>query len=133
MYHYLFIEETKVYYCQISTGVMAAYRLPNLVCILSYWWSPDVPCGFLALHCCCVLCCDLSQQCVAGFFYALLLFTVTCRLQSLGYSCYVILTFMVQRSGHGISDVYKSVVTGLEVTKVSEKNYIYIKKKLKKN
>jgi len=30
---------------------------------------------------------------------------------------------MVEWSGHRISDAYKSVVTGLEVTKVSEKNY----------
>ena len=33
MYRYLFTGETKVYYCQIFTGIMAAYCLPNLVCI----------------------------------------------------------------------------------------------------
>jgi len=71
-YHYLFIEETKVCYCHIFTGIMAAHRLPNLVCIcltdgprmhpVVYWHYTTAVYCFSAV-CSCFLLCTVIVHC----------------------------------------------------------------------
>ena len=60
------LKKTKVYYCQIFTGIMAAYRLPNLVCIyltavpwmypLVFWHYTVAVYCFSAVYSCFLLC-----------------------------------------------------------------------------
>jgi len=68
VYHYLFIEETMVYYCQIFTGIIVAYRLPNLMIPRMYpvvfrHYTVVVAVHCFSAVCSCFLLCTVIVHC----------------------------------------------------------------------